>query len=136
MTGVQTCALPIFFEGFGPQIKHLGELLTSKPMLLRIPNQQFLVNDQKKGVERILACTSTDKSYAMVYTPRGEPFKVDLAWIKGKRIYWYWFNPRNGEINSEGYLRTKNRLQIFTPPTTGPVFSGNDWVLVITLSGG
>jgi hypothetical protein len=67
----------------------------------------------------------------MVYTPNGEPFKADLARVNGKKIYWYWFNPQNGEINSKGNFRAKNRPQIFTPPTTGPGFSGNDWVLVL-----
>lgn len=120
-----------FFEGFGPQIKYLGDLFLNNPMLLRVPNQEFLVNNQTKGADRILACTSTDKSYAMVYTPHGETFKADLAWVTGKRIYWYWFNPRTGETIEKGSLRKRNTPQVFTPPTNGPRFSGNDWVLII-----
>ncbi len=120
-----------FFEGFGPQIRYLGDLLLNNPMLLRVTNQEFLVDNHTKGADRILACTSTDKSYAMVYTPHGETFKADLAWVTGKRIYWYWFNPRNGEIPEKGYLRKAKTPQKFVPPTNGPRFSGNDWVLIM-----
>jgi hypothetical protein len=120
-----------FYEGFGPQIKYLGELLTSAPMLLRIPSQDLLVNNQTTGLDRILACTATDKSYAMVFTPHGEPFIVDLYFIEGEKIYWYWFNPRNGEIQSKGAIGKKSIKHQFIPPTRGERFSGDDWVLVL-----
>jgi hypothetical protein len=120
-----------FYEGFGTQIGYLGKLLGSYSMLVREPNQKLLVNNTTIGLDRIVACTATDKSYAMVFTPHGEPFTVDLSFIDGKKIFWYWFNPRNGEIISKSKLRAKSRLQTFTPPTTGPPFSGNDWILVL-----
>ncbi|MFO7622660.1 MAG: DUF4038 domain-containing protein [Bacteroidales bacterium] len=124
-----------FFEGFGTQIRHLGRLLTEYPMLLREPDQEFLVNNQTKGADRILACTASDKSYALVYTPHGAPFMADLTMVNGKRIYWYWFNPRNGETPEKGSLRKTNTPQVFIPPTNGQRFSGNDWVLIINNGG-
>lgn len=120
-----------FFEGFGLQIKHLGKLLTSKPMLVRVPNQDFLLGNKTAGLDRILACTTTDKSYGMVYTPSGDSFTVDLSYIKGNNLHWYWFNPRTGEIDSCGSFRKKNDQHVFTPPTAGLRFSGNDWVLIM-----
>jgi hypothetical protein len=120
-----------FFEGFGTQIRHLGRLLTEYPMLLREPDQEFLVNNQTKGADRILACTALDKSYALVYSPHGEAFTADITIVDGRRIYWYWFNPRNGEIPERGSLRKTKTPEKFVPPTNGPRFSGNDWVLII-----
>jgi hypothetical protein len=120
-----------FYEGFGTQIGYLGELLTSKPMLLRQPDQSVLAENHSSGLDRILACSSTDKSFAMVYTPNGEPFLVNLSCIAGKKVYWYWFNPRNGKISEKGSFRKRNSTHRFTPPSRGERFSGNDWVLVI-----
>ena len=120
-----------FFEGFGPQIRYLGDLLSNNTIMLRVPNQEFLVDNQTKGADRILACTAPDKSYALVYSPHGEAFTADITIVDGKRIYWYWFNPRNGEIHKRGSLRKTNTPEKFVPPTNGPRFSGNDWVLII-----
>ncbi len=120
-----------FYEGFGTQIRYLGKLLSSNSMLKREPNQKLLLNNQTSGLYRILACTATDKSYAMVYTPKGESFTVDLSNIDGKKINWYWFNPRNGEIQDKGTLKNKSLSHQFVPPTRGKKFSGNDWVLVL-----
>jgi len=122
-----------FYEGFGTQIRHLGKLLRSYSMLVREPNHKLLLNNQTSGLDRILACTASDKSYAMVYSPKGEPFIVDLSFVRGKRIHWKWFNPSNGEIHSGGAFRRKSNQHTFTPPTRGERFTGNDWVLVINL---
>lgn len=123
-----------FYEGFGTQIGCLGKLLNSKPMLLRQPNQNVLFENHTTGLDRILACSSTDKSYAMVYSPKGEPFTVNLSCIEGKKVYWFWFNPRNGKSTESGSLKKKFPSRQFTPPTKGGRFTGNDWVLVMTNS--
>jgi hypothetical protein len=120
-----------FYEGFGTQINHLGKLLTSYPILLREPNQKLLIDNRTIGLDRILACTATDKSYAMVYSPKGEPFIVDLSFIDCEKIYWYWFNPRNGEIFIKGSFRKNNSTHQFSPPSKGERFSGNDWILLL-----
>ena len=120
-----------FYEGFGTQIRYLGKLLTSHFMLVREPNQNILLNNTTSGLDRILACTATDQSFAMVYSPKGEPFMVDLSFIGGKKIDWSWFNPRNGEIQDRGTFRKKSLSHQFIPPTRGERFSDNDWVLVL-----
>ncbi len=120
-----------FYEGFSTQIRFLGKLLGSYSMLERVPNQKLLLNNQSTGLDRILACTAEDKSYAMVYSPKGEPFTVDLSFVGGKKIQWKWFNPSNGEMQGSGAYRKKSNHHTFTPPTQGERFTGNDWVLVI-----
>jgi glucose uptake protein len=56
------------------------------PCSLREPNQKLLIDNRTSGLDRILACSATDKSYAMVYSPKGEPFTVDLSFV-GERKY-------------------------------------------------
>jgi hypothetical protein len=82
-------------------------------------------------LERINACRAGDRSYAMVYSPKGEGFQVDLSRISGKNINWYWFSPRSGRVQSKGRIKNKGQIQFFDPPTKGDSFSGNDWVLVL-----
>ena len=120
-----------FHEGFGTQIDYLGKLLSSYPMQVREPNQKLLIDNRTSGLDRILACSAIDKSYAMVYSPKGESFTVDLSFIAGKRIQWKWFKPSNGEIHNSGTLRRTNNQLTFTPPTSGERFTGHDWVLII-----
>ena len=120
-----------FHRSFASQIKHLGTLLKGHPMELRIPNPPVLVDNPTKGFERILANSATDSSYIYVYSPNGAPFKVDLNFVKGKRINYQWFNPRNGEIESRGSFKRKGRVKEFFPPTRGESFSGKDWVLIL-----
>lgn len=121
-----------FHEGFGDQIGHLGKLLVMNPMHLREPNQKLLVNNRTSGLDRILGSTATDKSYAMVYSPKGESFTVNLSYVGGKKIHWRWFNPSNGEIQSRGTFRRKSNKHLFTPPTRGERYAGHDWVLIIS----
>ncbi|WP_114749672.1 putative collagen-binding domain-containing protein [Pleomorphovibrio marinus] len=100
-------------------------------MLLREPYQELLVNNESKGLERIKACRAGDGSYAMVYTPKGEGFQVDVSKISGKNLNWYWFSPRSGEVKGKGKIKNKGQTQSFDPPSKGDSFSGNDWVLVL-----
>ena len=120
-----------FLQSFGSQIKHLGTLLNSHPMELRIPNQKVLVNNSTSGMERILANSASDSSYIFVYSPKGAPFTVDLSFIKGKKIHYRWFNPRNGAITDEGSFKRKATVKAFSPPSRGERFSGHDWVLIM-----
>lgn len=120
-----------FHESYASQIKHLGALLKSHPMGLRVPNQQVLIDNRTKGTERVLANSATDSSYIYVYSPKGSPFTVDLSFIKGQKINYYWFNPRNGEIQDKGSFRRKQNIKEFAPPTEGESFTGNDWVLIL-----
>jgi hypothetical protein len=123
-----------FHEGFGTQIGHLFKLMVMNPMQVREPNQKLLIDNRTTGLDRILACIATDKSYAMVYSPKGESFTVDMSFMGGKKIHWKWFKPSNGEIHSSGIFCRKSNQLTFTPPTHGERFSEYDWVLIINMS--
>ena len=81
-----------------------------------------------RGGARIRAARSSDGTFALIYTPRGEAFSLDKHVIKGERLQETWYDPRYGvsypikEQDSWG-------IQTYTPPTSG---RGQDWVLVLT----
>ncbi|GEM_PF-1488713 len=120
-----------FEQSFGAEIKHLGTLLTSYSMELRIPNQNTLVNNATQGLDRVVANSATDGSYVLVYTPNGAAFEVNLDYVNGKFIHYQWFNPRTGEIEQEGKFKKANATEVFVPPSKGGTFTGHDWVLIL-----
>jgi len=71
-----------------------------------------------------LATGGADSSWAIVYTPRGESFSVDLSSLKGPKFTAHWFDPRTSEVQSVATLD-----QSFNPP--GEPDAGNDWILML-----
>jgi len=117
--------------GYANQIKHLAQLLQSRPFLTRIPDQSVVTSNTYKGRDRIRATRSCDGSYLMVFSPRGWKFDVDLGKLSADLLRWWWFNPRTGGIHSKGTMGNHRHSQTFTPPTNGERFSGHDWILVL-----
>ncbi|MEX2231133.1 MAG: glycoside hydrolase family 140 protein [Cyclobacteriaceae bacterium] len=106
------------------QLKFLRQLIESRPMFDRIPDQS-LITDALNANDRIQATRGND--YIFVYSAQGKKFTVNTNKISGKELITHWYNPKNGEIKEVGKF-TKKPQQDFTPPTTG---YGHDWVLVI-----
>ena len=114
------------------QMQYLRDLIESRPMLLRIPDQWLLVNDPMGTSDRIQACRASDGSYAFIYTATGAKLDVRLVdriyeKLSGTSIKAYWYDPRLGTSTNIGeFPKTESRQ--FTPPSSG---RGNDWVLVL-----
>ena len=106
------------------QLKYLRQLIESRPMLERVPDQT-LIDDAGGASDRVQA--TRGKDYIFVYSTQGKKFSVNTAGISGSQLVAHWYNPRNGEVSSAGTLSGKSRKE-FTPPTSG---YGHDWVLVI-----
>src|SRR5690606_39525912 len=104
VTGVQTCALPIFG---------------------RIPDQS-LVAENGERYSRLMATRTDD--YAFVYTYNGQEIKVNMGKIKGQEVKASWFNPRTGETTKIGVVENRG-VQTFRPE--GAPEDGNDWVLIL-----
>ena len=110
------------------QMKHVRRLFESLPFTKLVPDQSLILNGPLTSGAKIRAARSSDGSFALVYTPRGEPFTLNKNVIKGERLREYWFDPRYGVA----YLNKEQDtwgIQTYTPPTNG---RGNDWVLVLT----
>lgn len=109
------------------QLRHARALLESRPFLDRIPDQGLLVGDAGEGAEHRRATRASDGSYALIYSPTGTPFVVDLGKLSGERMVGHWYDPRDGTTHDAGTWPGRT-AQAFTPPSNGP---GADWVLVL-----
>jgi hypothetical protein len=114
------------------QMRHVKALMLSRPYFTRIPDQSFLVGDAGQGEEHIAAIRDADGRYAMVYSPKGKSFRLELSKITGPRALAWWFDPRSGAATRMGSSFATSRKKVFTPPSAGPE---SDWVLVLDSEG-
>ena len=75
------------------------------------------------GRYRYAATRDAGGSYAMVYAPVGRSFKVRMDAIKDPRVKAWWFNPRDGTVQTAGEFPNTGECE-FTPPEPGEML---DW---------
>ena len=109
------------------QMKHLRTLIESRPMLVRVPDQELIAGDPGRGTDRIAATRADDGSYAMIYASSGLPFTVVLEKLAGAELRSWWVDPRSGTARHDGVFARRGTRE-FRPPTQG---QGHDWVLVL-----
>ena len=107
------------------QMKFARELMESKSMLDRIPDQSILIESDETPGERIQA--TRGKDYVFVYSCIGKRFRLKMGQIPGEKSAYFWVNPRTGEKSSKNNINNTG-IQTFTPPTKG---YGLDWVMVL-----
>jgi hypothetical protein len=113
----------IAFDGSG-DVRHLRELLESRPFASRAPDQSVLASSWLTGANHLRATRATNGSYAMVYSPGGQGFSVNLTRITGGPVKAWWYSPHDGTATNFGVFPNTG-TNVFTPPDT------NDWVLVL-----
>ncbi len=109
------------------QVRHLKDLMLSRPYLTRIPDQSIIVGSQQDDRNYVVATRDSLGSYAMVYFPTGRQTKLNLASLAGEKLISWWYDPRTGASFPADQLRKSNSILI-EPPSSG---EGKDWVLVI-----
>jgi len=107
------------------QMKFVRQLMESRPMLERVPDQSLIVENNYPPAERIQA--TRGRAYAFVYTAAGKPVTVNLGKISGSKVKTAWMNPRTGETKEHSTVANTGQ-QRFAPPASG---YGQDWVLVL-----
>jgi hypothetical protein len=105
---------------------HVRNLMLSRPMLSRIPDQLLIASGQAEGARHLQATRGED--YAFISTPYGTAFAVRAGFLSGEKLVAWWFDPRSGEAEPIGDFANKGTLS-FDPP--GEAKRGNDWVLVL-----
>ncbi len=108
------------------QLKHLKNLMLSRPFLTRIPDQAMVVDQHQDWKDHVIATRDENGSYAMIYFPTGKETQLDLSNIDGAYLKGYWYDPRTG--NSFPASLGKSAISRISPPTSG---QGQDWVLVV-----
>lgn len=114
------------------QLKHLKALMLSRPFLTRIPDQSALISPRANDVNRIQitrdgTAGQNDATYLMAYFPAHTEATIDTDKINARTLRGWWFNPRDGTVQSINGL-TDNKQMKFSPPTN---VAGEDWVLVL-----
>jgi hypothetical protein len=122
----------------GTDMKHVKDLMLSRPFLSRIPDQTLVVETYEEGDH--IQATRGD-GYAFIYIPTGKAFHARLDKINvADSINAWWFSPRDGlcyngvaETIREDPFTTitapfRDEVE-FDPP--GEPGRGNDWVLVL-----
>lgn len=111
------------------QMKFLRNLMESRPLTDRVPDQSLIVENNLPAAERIQATRGTD--YLFVYSAAGNPFTVNMGKIAGTSLKGYWFDPKTGETQAISQFQNQGSKK-FSPPKRG---YGNDWVLVLDDAG-
>lgn len=106
------------------QMKHLRRLFEKRSFAKLQPCQQLLLSENRKDSTYIAAALSEDKTYAVIYSPFGKEFQLDVNLLLSDNLKGYWYNPRNGRSK-----KMKIRNNILSLPISPP--SKMDWVAIL-----
>jgi hypothetical protein len=109
------------------QMRYLRRLLEARPFHLLVPEPRLIPNGPNWGGAKIRGAISSDGSFALVYSPRGEPFAVDRSRLQAKRLRESWYDPRYGTVTAI-HTGDTSAIQTYQPPCSG---RGSDWVLIL-----
>ena len=112
------------------QVKHLKNLMLSRPYFDRIPDQSLIGTTQSYNDSYLAACRNQSGTYALIYSPTGLDIPLNLSKMKGEQFRLTWFDPRTGVQfpGNNGEIVGKEKKQTVSPPSSG---RGNDWVLIV-----
>ncbi|MCB1124253.1 MAG: DUF4038 domain-containing protein [Verrucomicrobiae bacterium] len=114
------------------QMGHLRRLMDAMDFGQLLPNQDFIREGPTYFGSKVRGLLAEDGSQAVIYSPRGDPFMVDLSVFKGKeaqQVVQTWFDPRYG-VRHYIHRGDPVGIQTYTPPTHG---RGQDWVLLLEM---
>jgi len=109
------------------QMGHVRRLFESRPWDTLVPDQALLVGPNLPGDGFVRAAVASDRSFAFVYSPRGESVSVDQSRLEALDLTAWWFDPRYGRAYFV-HTGVGTAIQVFTPPSSGRAC---DWVLVL-----
>ena len=109
------------------QVKHLKNLMLSRPFLTRIPDQSMITEEQADSEDYVVATRDSEGSYAMVFFPTGKPTQINFSSLNGKSLNASWYDPRTGNVCAAPDIEAAANVMI-APPTSG---KWQDWVLVV-----
>ena len=97
------------------QMRHLVALTQAHPWWKGQPDNGTIISDPRSDAARLAALSAADGSYAMVYSPDGQPFDADLSTVVPPGAPLSWFDPRTGESTILGALSQGSAS--YRPPT-------------------
>ena len=112
------------------QVKHLKNLMLSRPFFDRVPDQGLISSSQVDDQTYVVATRDKKGSFAFFYFPDGKTIKINLASLKGSGYKMTWKDPRTGVEfpgNTGEKILEKKEFEVI-PPSNG---RGNDWILIV-----
>ena len=109
------------------QMSALRGLFEARPFWKLVPRQEMILDGPNRGGGKIRAAVAEDGSFAVVYSPRGEPFTIDKGVVQGRVLCERWYDPRYG-VTYLAHCGNTPSIQTYTPPTSG---RGQDWILIL-----
>ena len=124
--GFQHWRTALAYEG-SRQVGLMRRLFEERPWHKMVPDQSALASEPGSGPFRLAAARADERSFAIAYTPVGQPLSIHLDKLNGPEIKARWYDPRTGTWIAIGQYSNKG-IREFTPPSRGPK---NDMVLVL-----
>ncbi|WP_149304823.1 glycoside hydrolase family 140 protein [Pareuzebyella sediminis] len=109
------------------QVRHLKNLMLSRPYLSRIPDQTLVASAQELNEHYVSATRDAHGTYALFYFPTGKPVQANLSKLRGKSLVTHWYDPRTGATFLGPKIGSSREITI-SPPTEG---KGQDWVWIV-----
>jgi hypothetical protein len=103
------------------QMQWVRKLFESQPILLREANLPWIVESEGHDhfsfdlKNRIAVTGSRYGRYALVYSPQGKRFTIDMSRFGRGSVGARWFDPRTGKETGLGRVEAAGSRQ-FTPP--------------------
>jgi hypothetical protein len=105
----------------------MRRLFEQRPWYKMVPDQSVLALEPGGGPFRLAAVRAEDRSFAITYTPAGQPLSIALNTLNGSQVRAQWYDPRDGTWKAIGQY-SKEGTREFVPPSRG---AKDDWVLVL-----
>jgi hypothetical protein len=106
---------------------YMRKLLELRPWYRLVPDRAIVASVQGVLEDHVQAARAEDGSFALAYSPFGNPFSVRLDRVSGAMVIAHWYDPRNGGWERIGEYASTG-VREFTPPSCG---EQDDWVLVL-----
>jgi hypothetical protein len=126
----------------GFQMRHLRNLIESRPFLSRIPDQSLLLpaslvepaqgrDSDHIQVTRDGTAGKNDATYIMAYMPYAGSIKLNTKVFSSKKLKVWWYDPRQGLAFPLGTVDNKGEFSPEWDHRIREYQTGPDWVLVI-----
>ncbi|MBC6368346.1 glycoside hydrolase family 140 protein [Algoriphagus sp. AK58] len=110
------------------QVKHLKNLMLSRPYFDRIPDPSMVADHQEEDETFVSSTRSKNGSYAFFYFPTGKEISLNLSKMNQGKLDFQWYDPRTGvALPYQPVVEEKSNVKV-KPPSSG---RGNDWILVV-----
>ena len=119
------------------QMRHLKNLMLSRPFLTRIPDQTILDPEASQGVDHLQVTRDgtlgkKDATYIMVYFPfLTHKYKIKTNTIPASKLRVWWYDPRTGATFQYSEIENTGLFEMPWGSNLNTNGGGPDWVLVI-----